>query len=280
MLQSEITDKTILITGASGFIGAWLFDKLKDFNPIGLVHQNGIKSDQQNIIKCDLRSKIETGKIIGGIRPDIVFHFAAMTNPKRNEKNPEDARASNVAMTENLIHAIDTKRTHIIFLSTDKVFDGAEPNPDENSKTSPLWLYGSLKLECEKLIQEQIDKYHIIRLPIVHSNGEANNASFIDEALINLKNGNPIRAFKNVKRCYVRLNELTAFLEKLITDSHYGIYHAGSILMSYYDRISMLCRENCISSDGKLVPIEGDARPLVQNLNTNKLTQTFNFTFR
>jgi dTDP-4-dehydrorhamnose reductase len=276
-----MTDKTILISGASGFIGARLFEKLKDLNPIGLVHQNRMKLDQGKIIKCDLRNKIETQKIIGEIQPDIIFHFAAMTNPKRNEENPEDARALNVDMTENLIHALDTtKNTHIIFLSTDKVFDGAELNPDETSKTNPLWLYGSLKLECEKLIENNIDKYHIIRLPIVHSCGEAHSTSFIDGALINLNNGKQIKAFKNVKRCYVRLNELIAFLEKLITDSHYGIYHAGSILMSYYDRISMLCRENGISSDGTLVPVEGGAKPLVQNLNTNKLLQTFNFTWR
>jgi len=59
----------------------------------------------------------DIARIIGVIQLDIVFHFAAMTNPKRNEENPEDARALNVAITENLIHAIDTKNTYIIFLS-------------------------------------------------------------------------------------------------------------------------------------------------------------------
>jgi len=271
--------ETISITGASGFIGSQLFKRLKDFNPVGFYHQNMPELKGVKVIKCDFRNKLETQKIIGELRPDIIFHFAGMTNPKRNEENPEDARALNFAITENLIHAIDTKNTHIIFLSTDKVFDGVESNPDETSKTNPLWLYGSLKLECEKLIEERIDKYHIIRLPIVHSNGDDHSISFIDETLINLKNGKQIKAFKNVKRCYVRVNELTAFLEKLITDSHYGIYNAGSILMSYYDRIRMLCRGEGISIDGKLVPIEGGANPLVQNLNTNKLTQTFNVTF-
>ena len=273
-------NKTILITGASGFIGAQLLDNLKDFNPIGIVHQNMLELEHAKTIKCDLSNKLETQKIIGDIQPDIVFHFAAITNPKRNEENPNAARALNVGITDNLIHASDTKKTHIIFLSTDKVFDGSEPNPDETSKTNPLWLYGSLKLECEKLIEERIDKYHIIRLPIVHSNGEAHSISFIDGAVNNLKNGKQIKAFKNVKRCYVRVNELTAFLEKLITDSHYGIYHAGSSLASYYDRIRMLCRENGISIDGKLVPVEGDVKPIVQNLNTNKLERTFNLTFR
>lgn len=274
-----MTEKTILITGAGGFIGARLFEKLKNLNSIGLVHQSIIKSEQERAIKCDLRNKIEIQELIGVIEPDIVFHFAAMTNPKRNEENPEDALALNVAITENLIHAIDTKNTHIIFLSTDKVFDGTELNPDETSKTNPLWLYGSLKLECEKLIENNVDKYHIIRLPIVHSCGEAYSTSFIDEALINLKNGKQIKVFKNVKRCYVRLNELTAFLERLITDSHYGLYHAGSRLMSYYGRIRMLSGENGIQIADKVVPVEGGARPLVQNLNTNKLQQTFNFTW-
>ena len=272
--------KTVSITGASGFIGSQLLKRLKDYNLVGFFHQNMPKLKDIKTIKCDLKNKLETQKIISELKPDIIFHFAGMTNPKRNKENPEDARALNFAITENLIHASDTKKTHIIFLSTDKVFDGSEPNPDETSKTNPLWLYGSLKLECEKIIEKRIDKYHIIRLPIVHSNGEAHSISFIDGAVNNLKNGKQIKAFKNVKRCYVRVNELTAFLEKLITDSHYGIYHAGSSLASYYDRIRLLCRENGISIDGKLVPVEGDVKPIVQNLNTNKLEQTFNLTFR
>ncbi len=270
--------KTILITGTSGFIGARLYESLKEHNTVGLTRQERLQTDK-NLVKCDLTSLNEIKKTIKDIHPDVIYHFAALTNPQRNEKNPEGARLLNVGITKNLVKVIDTQKSHIIFLSTDKVFDGSEFNPDETSETNPLWVYGSLKLECEKIIENKMLKYHIIRLPIVHGNGEKNSSSFIDEALINLSGGNWVNAFDNVKRCYVRLDELTDFLKKLIDDSHYGIYHAGSALMSYYERITMLCTGNGIAVNGRLVPVEGNAKPPVQNLNTCKLEQTFNFSF-
>ena len=276
-MKQEIRGK-ILITGASGFIGANLIESAKEHNPVGITTQERLR-EEKNLVKCDLTNHIDLKKIIRDINPDIIYHFAALTIPQRNEQNPGDARSLNVGITEKLIKAIDTQKTHIVFLSTDKVFDGSMVDPDERSETNPLWVYGSLKLECEKLIENNIDKYHIIRLPIVHSCGEAHSASFIDEALINLKNGKQIKAFKNVKRCYVKLCELINLLKMLIVDTHYGTYHAGSALMSYYERIIMLSKENGIDYEENLIPMQGNAKPLVQNLNTNKLEQTFNFSF-
>jgi len=270
--------KTILITGASGFIGTKLLIGLKDYDPIGITRRE--KSQKENfLIKCDLTNQIELKKIIFDINPNIVYHFAAMTNPQRNEKNPEEARLLNVDITKNLIKTIDTTHTHLVFLSTDKVFDGTNMNPDENSKTNPLWIYSNLKLECEKIIKDNMIKYHIVRLPIVHGNGNENSSSFIDGALIDLKGGKKVNSFINVKRCYVKVDELIIFLMKLVNNSEYGIYHAGSALMSYYTRIMMLCKNNDITINGRLVPVEGDAKPTIQNLDTNKLEQTFNFSF-
>lgn len=270
--------KTILITGASGFIGAHLFEALKEQRPIGFSRQESSKKENF-LIKCDLTNQIDLKKNIMEIKPDIIFHLAAMTNPKRNEKKPEEARLLNVGITKNLIDIIDTEKTHLIFLSTDKVFDGTNNNPDENSKTNPLWIYSSLKLECEKVITEKVKKYHIIRLPIVHGYGEGNASSFIDEAIINLSQKKHVNAFDNVKRCYVKIDEIIDFLTKLIKDSNYGIYHAGSVLMNYYDRITLLCREKGIDVNSLLIPVKGSAKPLIQNLNTKKFEQTFNFSF-
>ena len=198
--------KRILITGVSGVIGSRLYNYLEDYNPTGITRQKRFLKDK-NIIRCDLTKLNEFKKIIGIIKPEIIYHFAALTNPKINEITPEKARMLNVTITKNIIRSIDTQNTHLIFLSSDKVFDGSNIDPDENSKTNPLWLYGKLKLECEKIIKDNVLMHHIIRLPIVHGNGEENRPSFIDEALIDLRNGNKVNVFDNVERCYVRLDE-------------------------------------------------------------------------
>ena len=269
-------NKRIILTGASGFIGVNLFRYLKEFSPIGLTRKD-VTSEQ--FYQCDLKSKDQLNKFIKRVKPDVVYHFAALTNPQINEETPEEAILSNLDITKNLIDVLDTKHTHLIFLSTDKVFDGKEDNPSELSIAHPLWLYGKLKLECERLIQDEMLKYHIIRLPNVHADGEKCSSSFIDYALIKIRSGNQVNAFKNVKRCYVKIGELVFFLKELIDDTHFGLYNAGSELMSYYQRIEMICKEKDIDIIGKFNPVDGEAKPLVQGLNTMKLEKTFKLKF-
>ena len=130
-----------------------------------------ISGKDYNLVKCDLTNHIELTKIIEDVSLDVIYHFAALTNPKRNENNPKEAKLANVGITKNLIETNDLDETHF-FLSTDKVFDGSSDCPDETSVTNPLWEYGNYKLDCEKIIGEKMNKFHIIRLPIVHAMGE------------------------------------------------------------------------------------------------------------
>jgi hypothetical protein len=60
-----------------------------------------------------------------------------------------------------------------------------------------------------------------------------------------------------------------------IDDSHYGTYHIGTKMINYYDRLCALCDELGIAWKDKIIPVEGNAKPLAQNLNTEKVKKTF-----
>jgi len=273
----------ILITGAGGFIGGGLFHLLKEYIPIGV--DIGIPRDNQNtsFLKIDLSDKDKVDSIFNKFRPDIVFHLAALTSPQRNEENMRLAKLYNLGVTQNIVANI-TEDMHLIFLSTDKIFDGSDPYPNEETAPKPLGIYAEHKLTCEKMVRESVKKYHIFRLPIVHSYGEskavsteAGPGSFLDKAINDLKQDKQVTVFDNVYRCFVKRQELLKLFELILNDTHYGVYHIGSKMMSYSERLHLLCDEIGLSYEGLLMPVKGEARPMKQNLDTRKLKETFGY---
>jgi dTDP-4-dehydrorhamnose reductase len=269
-MNNKEKKQTILITGASGFIGGALFKHLNTYSPIGLKCNSQL---DKTLIPCDLRDSEQTKLHFDKTRPDIIFHFAALTSPGRNEEAPELAYESHIKITENILNNVPVD-THMIFLSTDKVFDGLELCPNENSVTNPQCIYGRLKLKCETMITGKLKKHHIIRIPIAHTLGAA-SYSFIDKAIVKLRKGEEAEVFKNIIRCFVYIDDLLKLLKMMINDDHYGIFHIGSKPMSYADRVIQICDRLGVAWQGKLILKEGQASPLSQELNTDKLKRVF-----
>lgn len=268
----------ILITGASGWIGRSLFLHLHKFQPIGVYCNSTITSPTDRWVKADLRNEAEVADLLKNYQPDVIFHLAALPSPRKNREQPVLAEATNVGITKNLLAHL-ARDTHIIFLSSDKVFDGGDRAPTEDFPADSSNLHGQLKLQCEQIITAAHARFHILRLATVHGLGESSSNSFIDKALKNLVLGDQVYAFQNVSRCYTRIGELLDVLEMLIDDQHYGIYHLGSPLKTYYERIRDLCEETGIAWRGTLFATDGDVLPRSQNLNTDKITRLLNCVF-
>ncbi len=270
---------SVLITGVSGFIGEKFFNKIEHLNPVGIKFSSKSRVSSKNIIKLDLSDKSRVNDLFNKYKPDIVYHFAALTSPEVNEENVELARKTHIGITQNILDNLKDK-VHLIYLSTDKVFDGSDPNPNEKSLTNPLWTYGQFKLSCENMIKERVEKYHILRLPIVHSVGDINSNSFIDEALIQIKKGKSVKVYNNVFRCYILLSDLIYLLSKLANDNNYGVYHVGTEMMSYHERLKDICIKNEIKYKSMIKPLSGLANPLKQNLDTKKIKDIIKFEFK
>jgi dTDP-4-dehydrorhamnose reductase len=277
--------RNVMVTGAGGFIGGALFEKLNYLDPIGVDFGVNTKSGDKRFEVTDLRNSSQVEALFDQYQPRVVYHLAAMTNPQRNDDSPQEARECNVQVTQNIVDHLDGS-CHLIFLSTDKVLDGnSDPCPNELVVPSPRGLHSSLKYECEKIVQQKIIRYHMFRLSVVHSVGnhavvsdKAGPGSFIDQAIRDIKVGKKVEIFDNVYRCFLRVNELVDLLESVLNDDHYGLYHVGSKMINYYERLKMLCEENGIPWKGKLIPITGKVVPLEQDVDTTKLKQTFNCT--
>ena len=169
--------------------------------------------------------------------------------------------------------------------STDKIFEGIV-FPDENIKLNPPNVHGKLKLECENLIKAHTKNHFIFRQPVVHAYGGhfqstkmSGTGSFLDQSVDLVQKKTKVKIFSNVKRCFLKLDELIHLYEILLTSEKYGTYNLSSPIKSYYNRLIEICDSKKIDYQKYIIPTEGNVNPLEQDINSEKFEKNFNFKF-
>jgi len=123
----------IAITGHKGKIGSYF------------VKRYGLP-----FLDCDIRNKLNIRTELDKIKPDIILHFAAMTDVDKCEKNGKEAFEINVRGTLNLLELFTG--SYFIYMSTDHVFDGQRwwfNCPREHHDPKPINNYGFTKWQGE-----------------------------------------------------------------------------------------------------------------------------------
>ncbi len=175
-----MTRQTVLITGASGFIGTALIERLhKDYYIIAI--DKILHKDRDSSVlwyKVDISDKEllhaafhEIQEIVSG-KIDYVFHLAAyydMVN-KENRRYRETNEKGTGYLLDNLIHF---NVNNFIFTSSTVVFKPAVGDKKliEDSDLSAFIHYGNSKIAGEKIISEYKKKIKatIFRLSAVYS---------------------------------------------------------------------------------------------------------------
>lgn len=99
---------------------------------------------------ADLTDADAVAALLAQVRPDAVVHAAAFTAVDRCETEPDLARAVNATATGYVARAAEAVGAHLVYVSTDYVFDGTKVGPyDEVDRPCPLSVYGRSKLEGE-----------------------------------------------------------------------------------------------------------------------------------
>lgn len=163
----------VLITGASGYIGAKIYEGLKNkHNVIGTYNSNKFYDD---LIKLDITNEFDVLKLVKEVKPDYIIHIAAIPRGSTCDKCPEKAIAINQEGTRFLVHAANLVNSKMIFMSS---FAAAFPKN----------LYGETKSESEKLVRNVKAGYIILRpsLTLGYSPNTTNNSPF-NRLLKNIK---------------------------------------------------------------------------------------------
>jgi len=136
MIQSELKNKIILITGAAGSIGSELARQCSKFNPkkiylldqsesplheLDLEFSDKLIKPPYEVIMADVRNYDRMKNVFNTFKPQIVFHAAAYKHVPMMENNPSESILTNVLGTKNvadLSHEYKVER--FVFVSTDK----------------------------------------------------------------------------------------------------------------------------------------------------------------
>lgn len=141
-LEGFYNGKRVLVTGHTGFKGAWLCAWLKQLGAIvrgyslAAEHEGGLYDhlqDQDRVeeVIADIRDKGRLTETVHEFRPSVVFHLAAQPLVLRSYQSPSDTFEINVTGTANLLEAINGLQNDctVVVITTDKVYHNVE-NPE------------------------------------------------------------------------------------------------------------------------------------------------------
>ncbi len=170
--MDSISKKSILITGATGYLAGRILQTLDSYGIYHLVlgcRNLKLASTLQCYIGKELR-EFDIGRPETFSRAleeiDIVIHLASM-NFQDCQKEPELAQNINVEMVQELINqSIKSKVSQVVYMSTFHVYGAnAAGVITEETSTNPISIYAKTHLDAEKIITSSKEiKGKIIRL--------------------------------------------------------------------------------------------------------------------
>lgn len=182
MNKIELNNKTILITGSSGFIGSFLCKRLlNEYNNIkiiGLDNMNSyydvsIKEYRLNelskynnyiFIKGNLADKDLINKIFNDYKPEIVVNLAAQAGVRYSITNPDTYIESNIIGFYNILEACRNHPVeHLVYASSSSVYGGNKKVPfsTDDKVDNPVSLYAATKKSNELLAHCYSKLYNI-----------------------------------------------------------------------------------------------------------------------
>jgi nucleoside-diphosphate-sugar epimerase len=172
-----VTPQRALVTGATGFIGRALAERLRATG----VAVRGVARAAASVdtVSVDLASGPLDPRIFDGI--DVVYHLAAKTHDLAGSSGAADEYwRVNVEGTRRVVDAARGRVRRMVFVSSVKAVDeGGGVEVDEQTVPHPESMYGRSKLAAEELVRNTTGASGpdsvVLRLPLVYGPGQRGN---------------------------------------------------------------------------------------------------------
>lgn len=184
----DLKGKTVLVTGAAGFIGSFLSERLlSDFEDIRVIGFDSVndyydirlkesrleklqKHENFIFIKANLADKDKVSEIFREYSPQIVVNLAAQAGVRYSITNPDAYIESNIIGFYNILeacrHSYDDGATpveHLVYASSSSVYGSNKkvPYSTDDKVDNPVSLYAATKKSDELMAHAYSKLYNI-----------------------------------------------------------------------------------------------------------------------
>ena len=222
--------KTVLITGANGFVGYYVTEQLlyKGYRVIAtgkgerrllLSHKNFIYESM------DFTNKESIAAVFDNHKPQLVIHSGAMSKPDDCELARESAFLTNVTGTIYLLDEASKYRSFFIFISTDFVFSGEEGRYKEDDARMPVNYYGETKMLAEDEVMRYRHDWSIVRTVLVYGKPVTGRQNILTSTANALAKGEQLKIFNDQVRTPTYVEDLAKGIVAVAEKAATGIYH-------------------------------------------------------
>lgn len=247
-----LRDKTVCVTGGSGFIGSHLMRAIPWARQFWYPEH-------------DLRNPMDAFEFINLWKPDVVFHLAAQSVVTNTE--PLDSLTTNINGTYNLLEACRKVGSvkSFVHISTDKVYGNNEYAKTTDRLDGVAHPYNASKL-CGDIIAQLYASYYeipvkVIRTGNIYGPGDTHFDRIVPGTIKAVLESRPVELRSNGQfaRDYIYIGDLIpAYLR--IAEEEPGIYNLGGECWKVIDLVKHI-----------LSLMGSDLQPVILNDQRNEI---------
>jgi dTDP-4-dehydrorhamnose reductase len=272
----------ILLTGASGQLGAYLIDRLLLDGHEPIAWSGRETGDRGGIAfrPVELTNSSAIEMALAEADPAVILHAAAISATDAVLRDPDRARAINVEATRRLAEWSEHRGRRLVFTSTDLVFDGSRAWNREDDPADPILAYGRTKVEAEAAVLN-VPGGLVARVSLLYGPSRCGRPYFFTNTIDAIRRGDPVGSFEDEHRTPLDMATAAEILVRLATSEQTGLFHvAGAERVSRLELMrrsaaALGCDPTLVRANRRSDVALPEPRPADVSLDTTKLASVF-----